>query len=258
LRGRREEEESYRLLTGEIEGALTYLHSTKTTLRPALTLSLIDIRARTDPPGSFTDPGPNLIYSSIVWIHDERDNPLDPRRGLYTHLYWETGLPGFDPKRNYTIVEPEATYYLGALDPVILALLLRFGYGGPMDDALSLLPNKRFYAGGAASVRSYKRHMLGPKDDDDRPIGGITKAEGSFEARFPIFWRFSGVVFLDVGQVWLRQASPRVDELRFGIGPGLGLRTPVGPIRVDVGLPLGARERAQPDAVFHLSVGHAF
>jgi outer membrane protein assembly factor BamA len=82
-------------------------------------------------------------------------------------------------------------------------------------------------------------------DDDQftpRPLGGNALVEGSVEARVPIFRDFAdgklfGALFVDGG--WLRGRSlgggPRSDA---ALTPGFGVRyrSPVGPIRVDLGI----------------------
>jgi len=258
LRGRRESEPSYLLRTAELELAATYIPSVRTSLRPALTLSLIDIEARTDPP-TFEDPEPNLISASVQWVREELDDRLSPMRGQRRAVRLEAGLPGFEPRRNYLLLEPEQAFYVPLVENrLTLATRVAVGLTAPRRDAAFFLPNKRFFAGGASSVRGFERRRLGPLDDDGRPIGGVARAEGSVELRFPLVWRLVGAAFADAGQVWRHYEEVEARDLRFAVGPGLGLNTPIGPVRADVGFPLGHRRASEPRAVFHLSIGNAF
>ena len=59
--------------------------------------------------------------------------------------------------------------------------------------------------------------------------------EGSAELRFPLFGDFGAVVFIDAGNVFASSFTYRLDDLRYAVGPGLRYKTPVGPIRLDVG-----------------------
>jgi outer membrane protein insertion porin family/translocation and assembly module TamA len=136
-------------------------------------------------------------------------------------------------------------------------------------------PEKRLYSGGASSVRGYAENRLGPQvlsvraerlieargdlpavctpqqvfdgvcDANDlqperftaRPTGGDRLLEANLELRIPFDGgRFQVVTFLDAGQVWGPDESVDLSDIAFT--PGIGFRyfSPVGPIRVDLGL----------------------
>ncbi len=126
----------------------------------------------------------------------------------------------------------------------------------------SIPPERRFYAGGANSVRGFARNALGPQafitQEDEQgqpdlsanavqryPLGGTRIALASIELRMPspIFAsNLRSAVFVDAGQLWapgldVAGGAFRVDETSVMITPGVGVRitTPVGPIRLDVG-----------------------
>ncbi|MET0411383.1 MAG: BamA/TamA family outer membrane protein, partial [Polyangiaceae bacterium] len=104
-----------------------------------------------------------------------------------------------------------------------------------------------------------------------RPIGGLTLWEVSLELRFPLG-------FLDplIGALFIDASDVRQKKLSYGLdaphpSPGVGLRypTPIGPIRIDLGLrlfeALGKEERqGTPPTLLgapitiSLAVGEAF
>ncbi|MEO8193881.1 MAG: BamA/TamA family outer membrane protein [Gemmatimonadales bacterium] len=141
-----------------------------------------------------------------------------------------------------------------------------------------LHPRKRFYAGGSRSVRGYGEIQLGPRvltipasrlrerdplctpdvdiatcnpnandlgrlDFEPRPLGGNRVAEGSLEFRFPVWRQVVGAVFTDAGYVSQRN-NPELPRSKFAITPGFGARyrSPVGPIRIDIGINPGRAE----------------
>lgn len=70
------------------------------------------------------------------------------------------------------------------------------------------------------------------------------------------------VGFLDVGNVFAVVSDVRLGDLRGGAGFGIRYKSPIGPIRVDLGFKLGAlrtfnagREKRM---ALHFSIGQAF
>ncbi len=82
------------------------------------------------------------------------------------------------------------------------------------------------------------------EDFQPRPLGGNTVAEANVELRFPVWNQLSGAVFIDAGIV-TQNLDRSLPGSRAGITPGFGVRyrSPVGPIRVDIGINPGRAER---------------
>lgn len=149
---------------------------------------------------------------------------------------------------------------------------------GVETDAALLHPRKRFYAGGSRSVRGYGENQLGPRvltipssqlrendpacgegvdvrscnpnvdglgrlDFETRPLGGNFVVEASAEFRFPLWKQLFGAGFLDAGYVSQR-TNPGLPKSKAAVTPGFGVRyrSPVGPIRVDLGINPGLAE----------------
>ena len=81
----------------------------------------------------------------------------------------------------------------------------------------------------------------------------------------PIWRNFSGVAFVDVGNVWTNAWTFQLQELRYDIGPGIRYNTPVGALRVDVGFQLnpipGLLVNGKPEPRHfrvHFSIGQSF
>ena len=70
------------------------------------------------------------------------------------------------------------------------------------------------------------------------PIGGDAEIILNAELRAPVYGPVGGVVFVDGGNVFARTADLSLAELRGSVGFGVRYRSPVGPIRVDLGFKL--------------------
>ncbi|MFW6079823.1 MAG: BamA/OMP85 family outer membrane protein [Gemmatimonadota bacterium] len=246
------------------------------------------------------------------WVRDRLLLPLDRDSGYVIRgsVMWATPLLGSE----LDFVRSSAE---GALrEPLprdrTLAGALRLGsYFGtatldPVNDFLP--PEERFYAGGPNSVRGYGRNQVGPgiwvvdvdlpdtitevPDIDPEqeqvrfvPTGGTSVGVASVELRFPSPFagdRLRLATFIDAGAV-ADVSLWRLGPWRATPGAGVRIRTPVGPIRVDLaynphGLSVGPlfaadpesgalvrlRERFRPDFGFfdrlqlHLAVGEPF
>ena len=121
-----------------------------------------------------------------------------------------------------------------------------------------LIPSEQFTAGGATTLRAFKQDRL--------TSPGNSLVILNTEMRVPLFWRFGGVGFLDIGNVYptikeLNLFSERtgVDKALFRYSPGLGLRimTPFVLVRFDVGMNLFART-GEPPRRYAFGIGQAF
>jgi translocation and assembly module TamA len=121
----------------------------------------------------------------------------------------------------------------------------------------SLPPDQRFYAGGSGTIRGYRYQSVGPLFPNGNPIGGTAIQAGTVEFRQRIGTNFGTAVFVDGGTV-SRNLSPFHGELRFGAGVGVRYYTPIGPLRLDVAVPVQRRSGPgvqNPDDAFEIYIG---
>jgi translocation and assembly module TamA len=119
-----------------------------------------------------------------------------------------------------------------------------------------LPPDQRFYAGGSGTVRGYNYQSVGPQFPDGTPQGGTSIVAGTVEFRQRILANYGFAAFVDAGQV-AAQGSPFTGGLRVGAGLGFRYYTSVGPIRVDVAVPLEHIPNGGRFQVY-LGIGQAF
>jgi len=118
--------------------------------------------------------------------------------------------------------------------------------------------SKRFYAGGGGSIRGYDFQSVGPLDAENDPTGGRSVLELSAELRVRVTDTIGIVPFVDGGTAF-DSAFPDFNEtLRWAGGLGLRYFTGIGPIRLDVAVPINKRENIDSDFQFYISLGQAF
>ena len=189
---------------------------------------------------------------------DRRDQPLDPRSGSFHLASLEVGGFVLGGDADFLKTRLETAWFLDWLRPTVLALGVRLGLATPFGDTADLPIEERFFAGGATTVRGYRERRLGPLDAKGNPLGGNALVVLNVEWRFPLWRWLGGAIFFDSGAVTARVADLAIDELRSGVGAGIRLRTPVGPLRLDVGYPLDRVPRQDQKPRIYVTVGYPF
>ena len=132
------------------------------------------------------------------------------------------------------------------------------------DPEIVLPASERFFAGGDTTVRGFALDRLGDEptiDANGFPIGGSALIVLNSELRVPVTGVLQVVGFLDAGNVFDRVGNLSLGSIRGGAGFGVRYRSPVGPIRVDLGFKLDRREFAgerERLTAIHFSIGQAF
>lgn len=134
--------------------------------------------------------------------------------------------------------------------PFRFSLLMRIEGGTTLADPLeNLPPSVRFFAGGDRSVRGYAYQSLGPKDAFGDVTGGKHLLVGSIELEKAIAKIFGVAAFYDVGNAFNSFGHMNLQQ---GVGLGIRIYTPVGPIRLDLARQVGVKD---PDFRIHFTVG---
>lgn len=161
----------------------------------------------------------------------------------------------FDTPYQFLRLVADFRSYHDLWEILVLAWRLKAGAVSTNEEHDFIPVEERFYSGGATSVRGWKRFELGPIDNLGKPIGGNSLFEGSLELRFPVWGMVSGVAFMDFGNVWIPSFTYRLDEIRYSAGGGIRIGTPIGPVRLDVAVPVFDEVT---DWQFIFSFGQAF
>jgi outer membrane protein insertion porin family len=137
--------------------------------------------------------------------------------------------------------------------------------GNPTVVAVRDLPaSERFFAGGDTTIRGFALDSVGAPEtiaSNGIPQGGDAEVVLNAELRAPLYGPVGGVLFVDGGNVFARTADLDLSRLRGSVGFGLRYRSPIGPIRIDVGFKLDRRtigESLERRYAIHFSIGQAF
>ena len=199
-----------------------------------------------------------LLSLPLTAKYDDTDSLLDPTEGVRMAAQVTPTQPLAGPAPStFVLTQVAASTYFDVAAPgqSIFAFRSLIGYAIGVGQ-FELPADKRYYAGGSATVRGYRFQFVGPHFADDRPQGGTAVAAGTVEFRQRFLEDYGVVGFIDAGQV-TANGPPFAAPWRFGTGLGARYYTSLGPIRVDVAIPL-QREPGSGSFEVYLGLGQAF
>ncbi len=237
-------------------------------------------------------PNGNTLLGSVrpSVVLNLQDDPVSPHAGLFAKL--ETDFArnlGGDTTVDFAKVSGTLTGYIPLAARTTLVLSTSAGRVFPLRESSTTIAPKRFYLGGAGTIRGYSEDAVVPEDLRDAlrqeiadceallfsagcsqaarflqkgrevpSTGGELFALARAELRFPIQGNLMGGVFVDAGNLWSDPSRLDLENLRLRSATGAGLRyaTPIGPVALDVGFNLDPDPvlRESPYAI-HFSIG---
>lgn len=215
-------------------------------------------------------------------IRDTRDDLLDPSNGMFLALNSDVSMRAIGSEVGFVKTFAQAFQYfrLPTGRRIILATGQRVGLahgfprtvvttnpdGTTTSQVVQDLPaSERFFAGGDTTVRGFALDRLGTEEtitSTGFPAGGNGEIILNAELRVDAVKGFTGVAFLDAGNIFTRASKLDLTDLRPAAGFGVHYRSPIGPIRVELGFNLQPRELVpgvlERRTVLHISLGQAF
>jgi outer membrane protein insertion porin family len=186
-------------------------------------------------------------------IYDSRDDIFLPRHGLKA----DAGA--------FVTAGGDVSVYgaeFGATKYVLLPFDTIFSLRGTFDtvddtDGSGVPIFEREFLGGSNNMRGFKFRDVGPKDENGEPLGGRSAAFGSAEVTVPIIKMVRGALFYDIGVVSTKSWSFSGD-VNSNWGFGVRLDLPIGPVRLDYGLPIQSDEFNDSSGRFNFNLGYQF
>ncbi|MBM4200266.1 MAG: outer membrane protein assembly factor BamA, partial [Gammaproteobacteria bacterium] len=185
----------------------------------------------------------NEYTLALGYTHDTLNRAIFATQGG-SHTLQVLGAMPFSDLDYYKASLRSRQYFPLAQD---LTLLLggEIAYGGGYGKTSQLPFFENYFAGGPNSVRGFLQNTLGPRDSNNRPIGGSSKLIGSAELLFPVplikeSKNLRLGAFFDAGNVFA--GGYDFSEIRYSAGISARWLSPFGAIMVSLGQPLNSKD----------------
>lgn len=206
----------------------------------------------------------DISMGSVSVALDRRNNRFDPSQGFYLGTDLDMAGGFFAGDRDFFRLQTVASHYLPHWERLVFESRVQAGWVDAYGDSSEVPIFERFFGGGAGTVRGFRERRVGPLDPNSNdPIGGEAIFVGSLEEVATLVTNdrgkpiLRGSVFLDVGNVW-RRVSEFGESFKAGTGVGARVTTPIGPLRLDVGIPITNEEGEDSKIRFHFNISRSF
>lgn len=202
--------------------------------------------------------GFNLISIPVYLNFDTSNDLLNPSRGNRLTLQLVPFYDLYGAELGFVKGYADFSHYIPISKGPDFVLAGRVALGSIGGAGRKSIPaDIRFYGGGGGSIRGYPFQSVGPLLQNE-PIGGRSLIELSIELRLKLTDTIGIVAFVDGGSAFSEAYPDFKESLHWGTGLGFRYFTAVGPIRVDVALPLHRREGIDKRFQLYISLGQAF
>jgi outer membrane protein insertion porin family len=207
---------------------------------------------------------------SASFARDSRDNAFEPTAGRFTvaNLSLASKVLGGNEQFVKLLAEHSRYYPIRRFRDTVYTVSGRLGLATPFGGRQTLPISERFFAGGPRDLRGFGFEEAGPRGPiidpltgnviGTQPLGGNAVIVINNELRFPIYKILGGTVFSDTGNVFRRVKDFRPQDLTQTFGFGLRIKTPIGPVRFDLGFLVLNRPNGQPTFRRHFTFGQTF
>lgn len=226
------------------------------------------------------DQNVRLSSLSASFSRDSRDNPLDAHKGIYESFQLDVNPSFLGSSTSFGRFLGQTAYYrsLTSDGSLVWANSLRLGMEHAFGGA-HIPISESFFSGGGSTLRGFSLNGAGPQrevlvcpadnpncgEQIPVPVGGKQLVILNSELRFPlgisapfVGGTLGGAVFYDAGNVYSNVSFKNVaSDLTHTVGFGVRYKTPVGPVRIDIGHLLNAPAGVKTYQFF-LTLGQAF
>jgi outer membrane protein insertion porin family len=208
------------------------------------------------------EEGSNFVSSlGLSLTKDHRDNIISPSKGWVATVSSDVAGGPLAGDKDFYRLELNGSYYVPFKYSSVFEFSGRVGMVDAYGNSNKVPIFERYFAGGARSIRGYTERGVGPVDANTQDaIGGESIFVGTMEYTIPIIDVLKFATFYDIGNVWAKYSDLGADKLYSGFGFGLRIKTPIGPMNLDYGIPLDTEpgESSRKSGKFYFSVSRGF
>lgn len=191
-------------------------------------------------------------------MNDTRDNPFLTRTGRRIVLtpYFAGGFLG--GTEQIIGASLEARQYFHLWKDSILLFSGQLAGVDTWGDGTRVRIYDRLFLGGSNDLRGFDFRDVSPRDINGEPLGGQTLAAFTIEYTMPIIEKARFAVFFDSGFVNAAPWDFNTNHAVSDAGIGLRLDLPIGPLRIDYGIPINSNGYPTSGGKFNFNVGYQF
>ncbi|WP_434026675.1 autotransporter assembly complex protein TamA [[Pseudomonas] boreopolis] len=173
-----------------------------------------------------------LVYPQLEANYTNVDDRTFPRNGIAATMQLRGGVEGAGSDTSFVQAYGKLRWFLPA--GADGRMILRGEAGSTWtNDLVSMPPSLRFFAGGDDSIRGYAYREVGPRTPRPDRFALGAKQLLTMSAEYEHYFKggpLGMAVFVDSGS-----AFDDTPDWHTGVGVGVRYKSPVGPVRVDIG-----------------------
>ena len=205
-----------------------------------------------------------VVSTGVGLSWDKRNNYLDPTKGFLLSTAVEyAGL--FAGNTDFIKYNATAKSWIPFWKDTYFAAKANYGLLHLIDAGDDLVVEERFFLGGPNTLRGFRYRRVGPRRPTDTGgyviIGGVSQVLGSLDFVVPLSKTvgIKAVAFFDIGNSFDKnEFSLNPSDLRKDVGFGLRWISPLGPMKLDIGFPIGDRIQDEKKYEVQFTIGNLF
>tara|TARA_B100000029_G_scaffold171554_1_gene167870 strand:- start:1488 stop:3785 length:2298 start_codon:yes stop_codon:yes gene_type:complete len=199
-------------------------------------------------------------------LYDTRDNFVDTSRGMTTGANVEESNEVLGANLEFTKYTADFAKYWSIKKHHTIAYSIEGAFIDFRNMGSKIVVSERFYLGGPDNLRGYKYARVSPRrflsNGNFVRIGGNKYVYSSLEYLYPLAIEtgLKGILFVDVGETYDEKKNIDYNPYDMRKDAGFGFRwlSPMGPLKLDFGFPLGKRRSGESKYEVQFSIGSLF
>jgi outer membrane protein insertion porin family len=213
-----------------------------------------------------TETPRNISSVGLGFIWDSRDNLLDPTRGNISRANIEFAGGPLGGNTDFTRYTASTRFFFPLPFKTVFSVAGQYGLISLRNTGNDLIVSERFFLGGPDDLRGFPFRQVGARVPTDNGnfviIGGTQEVVATAEYIFPLIPQvgFKGVVFFDIGNVFNdnQNLTLNPNDLLKDVGFGIRWLSPLGPLRLELGFPIGKTPPETKSYQIQFTVGTLF